>query len=170
MYYDTNHSSGFGGVDAVYRAVQKEGVDISRKQIVRWLRQQPPYTLHKPIRRRFKRNRVIVGGIDHQWQADLVDVSSLARYNWNIRFLLTCIDIFSKFSWVVPLKDKTGASLIKAFERILRDGRKPRVLQTDKGSEFVNRKFQSFLSKHNIEFFTTQNETKASVIERYNRT
>ncbi len=170
VYYETNHPSGFGGVDAVYRAVQKDGVDISREQIVRWLRQQPTYTLHKPIRRRFKRNRVIVGGIDDQWQADLVDVASLSRYNGGLKFLLTCIDIFSKFAWVVPLRDKTGTSLIKAFKRILRDGRKPRLLQTDKGSEFTNRKVQSFLTEKNIEFFTTHNETKASVVERFNRT
>lgn len=170
VYYDTSHPSGFGGVDAVYRAVQKEGVDISRKQVTRWLRQQPTYTLHKPIRRRFKRNRVIVGGIDDQWQADLVDVASLSRRNNGYRFLLTCIDIFSKYAWVVPLGDKTGTSLINAFKKILQEGRKPRLLQTDKGTEFTNRKFQSFLQKKNIEFFTTHNETKASVVERFNRT
>lgn len=170
VFYDTSHPSGFGGVDAVYRAARKDGVNISRKQITKWLRQQPTYTLHKPIRRRFKRNRVVVGGIDEQWQADLVDVASLSQHNGGIRFLLTCIDIFSKYAWVVPLNDKTGMSLIKAFKRILRDGRKPRLLQTDKGTEFTNSRFQSFLKKENIEFFTTQNERKASVVERFNRT
>ena len=170
VYYDTNHPSGFGGVDAVYRAVQKDGVKISRKQINSWLRQQPTYTLHQPIRRRFKRNRVIVGGIDQQWQADLVDVTSLSRYNDGQRFLLTCIDIFSKYAWVIPLQDKTGQSLIKAFARILKDGRKPRLLQTDKGTGFINQKFQSFLKNNKIKFFTTHNETKASVVERFNRT
>ena len=112
----------------------------------------------------------MVGGINHQWQADLVDMRSLSRVNANYNYLLTCIDILSKFAWAVPLKNKTGSALIDGFKTILNSGRKPRTLQTDKGTEFLNGQFQSFLKKRNIKFFTTQNETKASVVERFNRT
>ena len=170
VYYDPDHPAGFGGVDAVYRASVKDGMNLSRRRIKEWLSQQPTYTLHRPIRRHFKRNRVLVDGIDHQWQADLVDMSALSKYNGGYRYLLTCIDILSKFAWAVPIKNKTGQSLIGAFEHILRSGRSPRLLQTDKGSEFTNRSFQTYLKTKGIHFFTTHNETKASVVERFNRT
>ena len=170
MYYDPQHPAAFGGVEAVYRAVKKDGVNINRKQIEKWLSKQPVYTLHKPIRKHFERNRVMVNGIDQQWQADLVDMTSLAEHNSGYKYILTCIDVFSKYAWTIPLKNKTGLVLIDAFKQILKSGRKPHLLQTDKGTEFINRNFQKLLKKEEIRFFTTQNETKASVVERFNRT
>ena len=136
-----------------------------------WLSQQDAYTLHKPIRRRFQRRRVVVAGIDYQWQADLVDLMKLAKQNKGYKYLLTCIDVLSKYAWVVPLKNKTGDCLIKAFKSIFKQGRQPLCLQTDKGTEFTNRKFQAFLKQKSVRFFTTHNEeTKASIAERFNRT
>ena len=85
-------------------------------------------------------------------------------------FLLTCIDVFSKFAWVVPLKNKTGESPVNGFQSILDTGRSPEKLQTNKGTEFLNRNFQSFLKGKNIHVFTTNSELKASVAERFNRT
>ena len=170
VYYDPKHPAAFGEVEAVYRATQKDRVGINRQQIKEWLSKQPTYTLHKPIRKRFKRNRVMVNGIDQQWQADLVDMTSLARYNSGYKYLLTCIDVLSKYAWTVPIKNKTGLALIDAFKQILKCGRRPHLLQTDKGTEFLNRNFQNLLKKEKIRFFTTQNETKASVVERFNRT
>ena len=156
-------------MEAVYRAAQKDRVDINRQRIKEWLIKQPTYTLHKPIRKRFKRNRVVVNEIDQQWQADLVDMTSLADYNSGYKYLLTCIDVLSKYAWAVPLENKTGLALVGAFKQILKSGRKPHFLQTDKGTEFLNRNFQNLLKKEKIRFFTTQNETKASVVERFNR-
>ena len=122
------------------------------------------------MRKHYSRNRVIVGGIDHQWQADLVDLQSLSKYNNGYKYLLTCNDILSKFAWATLLKTKTGKELATAFETILKSGRKPMRLQTDEGKEFLNRHFQALLSEKDIAFFTTHNETKASVVERFNRT
>ena len=139
-------------------------------QVKTWLQSKDTYTLHKPVRYNFPRNRVIVTGIDDQWQADLVDVSSLARFNKGYRFLLTCIDVFSKFASVVPLKNKTGESLVNGFQSILDLGQSPEKLQTDKGTGFLNRNFQSLLKENSIHFFTTNSELKASVVERFNRT
>ena len=143
---------------------------ISRKQVQVWLSQQDVYTLHKPARRHYKRSRVIVPGIDAQFQADLVDVQNLSRYNKGYKYLLTCIYIFSKYTWVVPLKTKQGQELVKAFQTILSSGRKPNKLQTDQGTEFLNRVFQKFLRENNIDFFTVNSGLKASVVERFNRT
>ena len=145
IYLDPSHPS-FGGLDAVYRAVKEEGKsEISRKQVQDWLSQQDVYTLHKPARRRYKRSRVIVPGIDAQFQADLCDVQNLSRYNKGYKYLLTCVDIFSKYAWVVALKTKQGQELVKAFQTIFSSGRKPSKLQTDQGTEFLNRVFQKFL-------------------------
>ena len=171
IYLDPSHPASFGGLDAVYRAVKEKGKSkISRKQVQYWLSQQDVYTLHKPARRHYKRSRVIVPGIDAQFQADLVDVQNLSRYNKGYKYLLTCIDIFSKYAWVVPLKTKQGQELVKAFQTILASRLKPSKLQTDQGTEFLNRVFQKFLRENNIDFFTVNSGLKASVVERFNRT
>ena len=84
-----------------------------------------------------------------------MDISSLARFNEGYKFLLTCIDVFSKFAWVVPLKNKPGESLVNGFQPILDLSRSLQKLQADKGTEFLNRNFQKFLKEDNIHFFTT---------------
>ncbi|CAH3121943.1 unnamed protein product, partial [Porites lobata] len=97
IYLDPSQPASFGGLDAVYRAVKEKGKNkISHKQVRGWLSQQDVYTLHKPARRHYKRSRVIVFGIDEEFQADLVDLQNLSRYNKGYEYLLTCIDIFSK--------------------------------------------------------------------------
>ena len=112
----------------------------------------------------------MVGGIDDQWQADLVDLQSLSKYNDGYKYLLTCIDIFSKVAWAVPLKSKTGKEITAAFQSIIKNGRKPFYLQTDEGKEFLNTNLQTLLKENDIHFFITRNEKKANVIERFNPT
>ena len=111
-------------------------------------------------------------GIDHLWQVDLSDVSSIKEHNDNHRFLLFVIDAFSKYAWVRPLKDKTAATLTIIMKDILeRTGRRPLHIMSDKGSEFVNRSFKTMLKTFDVHFYTSQNEeTKAAVVERLQRT
>ena len=171
IYYDPESHASFGGVDSIYRAVKNEGkYEISRNKIRQWLQKQDTYTLHKPVRYRFRRNRVIVGAMDDEWEADLVIMDSLSQQNNGYKYVLTVIDVLSKYAWVEAIKAKTGNNLVKAFEKIIKKGRKPKMFHTDKGTEFINRQFQAFLKKHSIRFFTTYNETKASIVERFNRT
>ena len=59
VYYDPQHTAAFGGVEAVYRAAAGYGIDLTKKQVETWLREQPTYTLHKPVRKHCKRNRVV---------------------------------------------------------------------------------------------------------------
>ena len=169
-YFDTKSPVAFTSQLPLYREAKKHYPSLTFHQVKTWLRSKDTYTLHKPVRYNFPRNRVIVTEIDDQWQADLVDISSLARFNKGYKFLLTCIDVFSKFSWVVPLKNKTGESLVNGFQSILYTGRSPKKLQIDKGTEFLNHNFQSFLKEKNIHFFATNSELKASVVERFNHT
>ena len=170
VYYDVAHAAGYSGVAPLFQAIKRKHPSIRKQDVEAWLRQQPTYTLHKPSRRHYPRNRVKVSGIDEQWQADLVDMSSLSKYNKGIKYLLTCIDVFSKFAWVVPLKNKQGLSLRKAMATIFRTGRRPIKLQTDKGSEFYNRHVKDLLKDKEVHLFSTHNETKASIVERFNRT
>ncbi|GFX77689.1 uncharacterized transposon-derived protein F54H12.3 [Trichonephila clavipes] len=120
----------FGGVEALHGSLKGK---YSKKDVKHWLSQKDAYTLHKPVRHKFQRNRVFVSDIDRQFQADLVDMQSLAEFNKGYKYLLTCIDLFSKFAWAVPLKDKFGKSVKFGLEIIFKE-RKPKVLQTDAGS------------------------------------
>jgi len=99
-----------------------------------------------------------------------VEVQPLAKYNCGIRYLLTVLDVLSKYAWVQPLKAKTGVALVKAFHKILKQGRQPNRLQTDRGTEFYNLTFQRWLKDQRIPDFSTEGDAKASVVERFNRT
>ena len=148
IYYNRESPASFGGVDSIYHVVRDEGKhQISRNKIRLWLQKQDTYTLHKPVRYRFKRNRVIVGAIDEQWEADLVSMYSLSKYNNGFKYILTVIDVLSKYAWAEPIKTKTGENLVKAFEKILKKGRKPETFHTDKGTEFMNRNITSGFSR-----------------------
>ena len=95
----------------------------------------------------------------------------LSKYNKGIRFLLCAIDIFSKYAWVVPLKDKKGISIVKAFQIILKQSnRKPNKIWVDKPSEFYNVYFRKWLRDNDIVMYSTHNEGKSVVAERFIRT
>ena len=170
VYYDASHPAGYSGVNGLYKAAKKKGLKITLNVVKKWLQGQDTYTLHKPARKKFRRNRVIVTGMDSQWEADLADLTSLRRQNKGYRYLLTCIDVLSKYAWVVPFKDKKGVTLVKAFKKILKSGRSPVRLFTDSGTEFKNKHFQKLLKTNEIHYFTPRNEIKCSIVERFNRT
>ena len=92
-----------------------------------------------------------------------------SKQNKGINYLLTVIDVFSKFAWALPLKAKTGKQMIELFGKLFKE-RKPKKLWTDAGKEFMNKEFKTFLNDNNIELYQTYNEGKAVVIERWNRT
>ena len=132
IYFNPENSGAYGGVNALHRQVR--GV-LSKKQVKDWLSGQDTYTLHKPTRRKFSRRRVLIGRVDQQWQADLVDLQSISKINDGYKYLLTCIDVLSKYAWVVPLKNKTGKSIIDAFETIFAEG-KPESYKPTKEPNF----------------------------------
>ena len=79
---------------------------------------------------------------DNIWGADLADMQLISKFNKGFRFLLCVIDIFSKYAWVVPLKDKKGISTVNAFQKILKQSnRKPNKIWVDRGSVFYNNSF-----------------------------
>ena len=103
--------------------------------------------------------------------ADLADMQLISKFNKGFRFLLCVIDIFSKYAWVVPLKDKKGISIVNAFQKILKESdRKPNKIWVDKGSEFYNSSFKKWLKDKDMEMYLIHNEGKSVVAERFIRT
>ena len=129
--------------------------------------------LHKPIIRKSEERKVYSTFKDNIWGADLADMQLLGKYNKGIRFLLCVIDIFSKYAWVVPLKDKKGISIVKAFQSIFKksnSNRKPNKIWVDKGSEFYIAYFKKWLRDNDVVMYSTHNEGKSVVAERFIRT
>lgn len=170
IYYDPKNPAAFSTAKRLYHAARLRDPGITLNQVKDWLSSQITYSLHKPIQRKFKRNPVVVDHVDEQWQGDLVDVQEFARQNNGNRYILTIVDILSKYAWAVPLKNKKGESVRDAIKTIFKD-RYPTKFQTDQGTEFLNRQVQTYLKGMGIHFFTSQNQdVKCAVVERFNRT
>ena len=165
-----------GLVSMVYKCFDKKSKGSGVKHVNTKLipqNQQLAEELHKPIIRKFEKRKVYSAFKDNIWAADLADMQLLSRYNKGIRFFFLCvIDIFSKYAWVVPLKDKKGISIVKAFQIILKqsNSRKPNKIWIDKGSEFYNASFKKWLQDNDIVMYSTHNEGKSVVAERFIRT
>ncbi|WAR26571.1 YMD3-like protein [Mya arenaria] len=148
IYYYPKHTAVFAGPQKLHDVVKKEGkFKIGMHWIRQFLHDQESHSLHKPVRRRFQRNHVVSVAIDDVWMADLIDM---------------VIDTFSKYVWLKPLKYKTGEEVAQAFQKIFTTtSRSPAKLITDKA-----RKVQDLMKKEEIQYFSTQNENKASTLER----
>jgi transposase InsO family protein len=165
-YYTPAEPGSFSSVNNLKR----QFVKLSRKDVNKFLSRQDAYTLHRDIVRKFPRRKTSAFGINDLWQADLVDLSSLMRYNNGYRYLLTAIDVLTKYGRVTMLRNKNAATVTEAFSDMIGDV-KPRLLQTDKGTEFLNAQFQKMLADNGIKHYTSENDDiKASIVERWHRT
>ena len=164
-YFNPLHPGSYSGVDKFYRSID----NYSRINVKQWLKGQDAYTLHKPVHYKFKRNKVIVSGIDSQWDLDLIDMIKYRQSNDGYQYILVAIDIFSRYAWTRALKTKTGKDVKVALNEIFQD-RKPSTIRTDKGSEFKNKVVQTLFKQEHIHHFVTHNEVKANYVERLNRT
>jgi transposase InsO family protein len=173
IYTNVSNPASFSSIAALYKEAKRQrcpGVTIAK--VKEFLKSQDTYTLHKQAVRRFKRNRIIVSSMDEQWQIDLADMRFINKENNGFKWLLTCIDVLSKFAWTVAVRSKNGNDVTTAFASILRAAhpRKPERIQSDKGGEFVNHHFKQLMKEKSIAFFVSQNEeTKCAIVERFNR-
>ena len=127
--------------------------------------------LYKPIVRKFDKRKVYSQFKDNIWGVDLADLQSLSRKNKGIKYLLCVIDLYSKYAFVIPLKDKKGISIVNAFNKIIKQSnRKPNKIWVDQGGEFYNHVFEKWLSDNDINMYSTYNEGKPVVAERFIRT
>ena len=114
---------------------------------------------HKPIIRKFNKRKVYSQFKDNIWGVDLADMQSLSRKNKGIKYLLCAIDLFSKYAFVIPLKDEKGICIANAFNKIIKQSnREPNKIWVDQGGEFYNNVFGKWLSDNDIIMYSTYNE------------
>ena len=163
LYYDPNDPGSYGGVDRLFPRGKEIGIKgLTRDKVKKFLADQQSYSIHKPARRRFSRNRTYVRGIDHQWQADLADMQGLSRDNSGYKYNMTVIDVFCKKGWAIPIKNKSGKEMLSAFKNLLHlaHPRKPERLQTDAVKEFLNKDVQCYIKQEGVHYFVSNSDRK----------
>ena len=172
IYYAAGDPGSLGGAERLLKRAHEIGLPVTREDVTKFLASQLTYTVHRQVRRKFQRNKTVVGRVDQQWQADLADMQKLADDNGGNKYILTCVDVLSRHAWVVPVRSKHAEHMLAAMRALLRKAqpRKPERLQTDKGLEFFNRQVSAFLREHEIHHFASNSDTKAALVERFNRT
>jgi len=167
-YVNYKMKGAFRGVEG-YRKDAKSGLVAST--VKKNLQKIPAYTLHVPVTKHYKRRRVYVHGINEQWGMDLADIQKYSGSNNRKKYLLCVMDIFSKRAWVEAIPNKTGPVVLKALQKIFtRAGAMPLKIQSDKGSEFLNRQVATFLKANKIKLFSVYSGLKCCTIERFIRT
>ena len=157
----------FSGVRKVYNYY---GGRLSQKDIKDYLSGINSYTLHRKSRIT-GHNPSFIKYWRQQMQVDLVDVQSLAKYNNDFRYLLNCIDPFSRYGFCEPLKNKKALTVLQGFKKVLQKAKKyPSTVVSDSGSEFINSNFVQFCKQNYIKCYKSYTSTHASFVERYNRT
>lgn len=126
--------------------------------------------LHRPARKNFERRHTQMRGIGDTYQIDLVEMIPYAPLNRNYKYILTVIDIFSKFGWAYPVKNKTSVCIVDVIKKLFNSGHSPRNIHSDLGGEFYNSKFRELMHQHNINHYSTFTSKKAAIVERFNRT
>lgn len=166
-YTDVSNPGSFSGLSGFL----KNNKELNSIETKNKLSSINSYTLHKPLIKKFKRSQTIVSGNVDTWQIDLVDVSNLKNKKLSqfFSFLFVCIDVFSKYAFVIPIANKSANESTRAFKLILKNGRSPTNIYSDNGKEFMG-SFKSLLKELNINQLFTKSIFKASVVERFNRT
>jgi hypothetical protein len=169
LYLNENSPTFFAGINALYREAKKKYPKIKTSDVRKFLTNQTTYTLHKPYRK-YKPLKTISAGLDCDHQIDLCDMLRLKKTNKYKGYILTCIDVLSKYTWAFPIKTKEPKEVVKAYQNIIDEGRKPWRVFSDKGNEFKG-EFAELLKKNGIKQIFMENPiTKAGVVERFNRT
>lgn len=143
---------------------------MSIEDVEEWLKSQSAYTLHKPVGLNFKTRLVVAHQIDEQWQIDLVYMSKLFKHNDGLKFIRVVVDILSKYAWLEPLKSKHDVAVKNALKQIFSETiRRPKVVQTDKTTEFLDVFVKTDLANNHIKLFASHSDRKAHSVERLNR-
>ena len=171
LYYEPGLPTTYSGVNRLWKAAHSVNKAITKDMVEEWLQAQDTYTLHTVARKKLSAEpRVHVSRIDEQWAMDLCDVTNIRRHNNGCNFILTTIDILSKWANAEPVMRKTAADTTRALENIFaRTTRRPQRIETDQGKEFYNATFAALCARENIHHFSSQSSNKACVAERFNR-
>ena len=166
IYYNPSHPAGLSTAP-VLAAAAKVPLQITKK----WLQKQATYTLHRRVRKSYPTRKYYVNAIDDQWQMDLADMNQLQSQNQGYRYILTVIDILSRYGFARPLKTKMGKEVAAAIEDIFKESNRiPQRIQSDQGTEFYNPHVKALLQRYNVELFSVKSPFKSAMVERWNRT
>ena len=172
IYYDHKRTAGLASPRKLYLAAKHILPRITLDQVTRWLTSQKTYAVNRVPKKKFNRRKVIVGGIARQYQADLLDMSTRGDDGKSREsdFILTVIDCFSRFADAVPIGRKTASNVLRGFESVFSRMKIPKKIQTDDGKEFYNQLVKQYFEEKGIIHFSTDQELKAQIVERFNRT
>lgn len=169
IYYDKSSPAGYASAEKLYKEAKKH-TKVTLKDVKKFLEGQLTFSLHKNARRKWLRKRVMIDHVDECMQADLVDLQMYSKDNDSYKYILTAIDLLSKFAFAIPIKSKTNTGVKGALKKIF-EQRKPSRFQTDQGLEFASKEMKRFYKEYEIKYYTAKNEdTKAQTVERFNRT
>ena len=170
-YYDPAYPGSFSGIQKFWKTIRNDNeYGLTYSDVKEWLDMQEVYVRHKPVHKIFKREQIIMSAIDQQWDADIMDMIKFARQNNGYRYLAIFIDIFTRYIWVRPLKTKKPSEMVQVMKDIFSEGREPLSIRTDRGSEYMGKDVQKFLSEKEILHFTARNALHANYAERVIRT
>jgi hypothetical protein len=167
LYFAPDIPSAFSSLRKLASALPR---GTRRADIQTWLLKQDSYTLHRSVRKTF--TEILVTNIFDVWECDLIDIQNVSKYDDGYRYLLSVIDVFSKFLHIVPLRVKTGTAVASAFRSILAkySHRRPIWVRTYRGKEILNRSFQDMLKNEGIQFQVCPDpNVKCYIIERSHR-
>ena len=126
VYFDPKWPAAFAGPLKVFQVLKNKFKGVNFKEVKQWLQDQDSYSLSRDVKRKFPRSKIVTNGLDHLHDIDLADVSNLSEYNDNVKFLLVCIDTFSRYLWVVPLMNKYNTRVMLGLKLIFQQGRIPK--------------------------------------------
>lgn len=169
IYYNPSHPAGYASINKLAKAMKGK---MNREDVIKWLQSQETYTLHKPVHRKFPRNKYVLSNLNELWQADLSDMRTYSKYNDGFNYILCVIDVFTKYAYARPMKSKNSSTIKTCLESIFHEAdATPTHIQSDKGTEFVSKDVQRYLKTKNVNYYTTNNpDIKASIVERFQRT
>lgn len=169
IYYNPSHPAGYASINKLAKAMKSK---MNREDVIKWLQSQETYTLHKPVHRKFPRNKYVLSNLNELWQADLSDMRTYSKYNDGFNYILCVIDVFTKYAYARPMKRKNSSTIKTCFDSIFHEAdTTPTHIQSDKGTEFVSNDVQRYLKIKKVNYYTTNNpDIKASIVERFQRT
>ena len=171
IYYDVKNPASYGGVQKLLKEGKKINSDIKRRDVEEFLSSVDGYTLHKNVRFKFPTSKTIANSPNEHWQADLSDLSRFRSANDNTTFILFVIDVYSRYLWLRPLKNKSPSTVKIAFDDIFMDAQAQcAYLASDLGLEFCSGVMKSMLKERHIGHFHLYGRHKSAVVERVQRT
>lgn len=170
IYRDPANPAGYASPRQLLAELKRSIPDARIGEVREWLFSQPVYTLHRRVVKRFPRRPTVVPGVREQYQADLLSVARLKRENSGVTFLLNVIDCLSRYATSIPLRSKRGKDVKEGLRKAFRKMGVPKMLQTDRGSEFYNLEVSRFLKRKGVQHFSSHSDYKAAQAERFNRT